>query len=173
MASRPGARLVTGDLRRRLAAAGPGLLAGELAVFALWGAAAPPLAGPLDLVVDGRAGVEAADQVLPAVVALGVALVALVAGARGRAGWLLAAACGAVMTATHATHLAAAVRGDVDGVAAAFLVVPGVAVLVLGVAGAAAGARSTGPAGDGASAAGSPPVPAPMTEPMPDDPLIA
>ena len=173
MAPSPGARLVPGGLRRRLAAAGPGLLAGELAVFALWGAAAPPLAGPLDLVVDGRAGVEAADQVLPAVVALGVASVALVTGARARAGWLLAAACGAVMTATHAAHLAGAVRGDVDGVAAAFLVVPGIAVLVLGVAGAAAAARSTRPAGDGAPVAGAPPAPASRTEPMPDDPLTA
>ncbi|HET9050330.1 MAG TPA: hypothetical protein VFO60_01425 [Candidatus Dormibacteraeota bacterium] len=166
---------MTGDLRARLAAAGPSLLAGELAVFALWGAVAPPLAGPLDLVVDGRAGVEAADEVLPALVALGVASVALVAARRARAGWLLAAASGAVMTATHAAYLAGAARGDVDAVAAAFLAAPGIAVLVLGLTAAATGAIPIRPAAEATSASASPPtpLPAPMADPVPDDPLIA
>lgn len=103
----------------------------------------PKFAGP---VLDTTDRVEFADHVVPGVLVLAVSIVAVAGALRKRSlpavalfvMGLVVALAGLWMTSTHLPLVAQATRGDAPWDGAVFHSLPGVAVLVLGIAWAAA-----------------------------------
>lgn len=111
---------------------GAGVVAGAWALL-------PPYTGPT---LNTAARVEFADHVVPGIVVVAISMLALFVGRRGGNQLLLAAGLGVVlagfwMTATHLPLVVQATRGEAPWGATVYHSLPGLAVLVAGVAWAA------------------------------------
>ncbi len=110
--------------------AGAGVLVGAWAFL-------PPYTGPA---LNTAARVEFADHVVPGIVVVAISILALFAGSRGDAEPLLFGAglgvvlAGFWMTATHFPLVVQATRGEAPWGATVYHSLPGLAVLLLGVA---------------------------------------
>ncbi len=112
------------------------LLAGAGLLVAAW-ALLPPYTGPA---LNTAARAEFADHVVPGIAVVVISTLALFAGSRGDADPLMFAAglgvvlAGFWMTATHFPLVVQATRGEAPWGATLYHSLPGLAVLVLGVA---------------------------------------
>lgn len=112
--------------------AGSPVIAVELLLFGTWGLVVPYLGRSLGFAVDTRPGVEVIDHVVPGVLVIGAALLAILGGGRSLLLALAALAAGVWMTATHIPLLRQASDGQVTWSAALWHSTPGMVILALG-----------------------------------------
>jgi hypothetical protein len=120
--------------------------AGALAAFGVWGVTAPYIGPPLGFHVPVEPRLEFIDHVVPGLVILGIAAVAIVTRRVPLAAALAGFLAGFWMFGTHVPLVALAARGRIDWASALWHSLPGgvlLALCLVAVARAWSSARST------------------------------